>query len=58
MKHLSLANGGTAGPGASRAFPLSQLCYIFFDWGGCQAPDECGFDFGDCQNKDVCLIDY
>jgi len=43
---------------SSSAVPDSQLCYIFIDWGGCDAVDQCGFDFGDCPGKDVCLVDY
>ena len=58
MKHLKVANGvGQICP-TSKAYPSSQLCYIFIDWGGCDAVDQCGFDFGECPGKDVCLIDY
>jgi len=58
VRHLSLANGSAGGCGASRNFPISQLCYIFIDWGGCQSPDECGFDIGSCPGSDICLVDY
>jgi hypothetical protein len=58
LKHLRLANGGMGAPGSCRNTPLSLLCYIYIDWGSCNAPDECGFDFGDCPGKDICLIDY
>jgi len=58
VRHLRLANGGAGDPNLRRQFPISALCYIFFDWGTCIEPDECGFDFGDCPNKDICLVDY
>ena len=58
MKHLRLANAGAVVPAVASKVTGSQLCYIFIDWGGCDAIDQCGFDFGDCPNKDVCLVDY
>jgi len=58
VKHLRAANGMRKTGHSSSAVPDSQLCYIFIDWGGCDAVDQCGFDFGDCPGKDVCLVDY
>ncbi len=57
MKHLRVANSSGPGELAQRQ-PLSALCYIFIDWGGCTRIDQCGFDFADCEVDDICLIDY
>jgi hypothetical protein len=58
MEHLKVMNGARLSHPTANAVPASQLCYIFIDWGGCDAIDQCGFDFGACPGNDVCLIDY
>ena len=58
MKHLRVANGSSLELTGSSKMPASMLCYIFIDWGSCDAVDECAFDIGDCSGKDICLVDY
>ncbi len=57
LSHLTLANRGEVVT-ASRGGHIAALCYIFIDWGTCDAVDQCGFDFSDCTGDDICLIDY
>jgi hypothetical protein len=58
MRHLRPANGPNAIAGGSKKAPATQLCYIFIDWGSCDAIDQCAFDFGSCGGDDICLVDY
>jgi hypothetical protein len=57
LSHLTLANGGEVAT-VSGGGQLAALCYIFIDWGHCDAVDQCAFDFSDCIGDDICLIDY